>query len=666
MVVARNEPVRIFRLKYLNVAIAARTIADLFGDRVELGGEANWDGGSGDDYTIAGLDTIEDSYGEGGSGSGSNNNRSGNRNNRSNRSNSGYSNNQSRSGSNKESAEENKIELTPGRLALLDNQGGDNSGLQAVPEAVVRKATRRTTAPIYVTVNRMHNLLLVRTSDEKAMEEIEKVVRDSDHQVPEVLLEMKVLEIKLTDQFQSAFDIGRIAGSRETGPDDGHGINPLNSAATAVGSSLLGVGNFSTIPGSTLTFQYLSNDLRVRLQLLQQNNNISALATPMLLAANNHPARLFIGEEAVLTTGFRTLESTTTDTGGVVVRNAYPIPETEVKSVGNTLTILPSINADRSVVMRIVHENSSLNLNGGRIPLPVGTTVQNVPIDTITTSKLEGTVLAQDGMTVAIGGMMRTEITDNETKVPILGDIPGLGFFFKKKFKNKTKTELVLLITPHVLTAPTQGEEVTRRRMGDLSEKREQILSYIEQMEHDRTIAEAVRKVNNTEKSGYDLTGAGNAALGVHDDLNSEIAAVNVNDGDATENPADRLKQNFIELIKTATMQVRIPAAKRQPVGSIRPTLTPPSKELALFKSANVAARPVAAWSDGRYFVTALKVINRTNQEQTLSMEDISGRWAAVTLEEQRLTPAGQQGDTTWLYLVSTSAFETAVSAWLP
>ncbi len=477
VVVSRDEPIRMFHLKYLNVAIAARTIADLFGDRVELGGRANWD--TGDDYEIADLvSAIDENYGDDDDDTGSDRNRYGSGSNRRDRTDSG-------SRSRRDRTDEKKIELTPAQLALLEQRARTES--QVVSEGALGQVSGRAAeAPIYVTVNRMHNMLFVRTSDEKAMEEIARVVKDSDHQVPEVLLEMKVLEVQLTDQFESAFDISRISGSKQTGPDDGQVVNPLNTAADTVGKSLLGLGNFGTIANSTLTFQYLSSDLRVRLQLLQQNNNITALATPMLLAANNHPARLFIGEETVLTTGYKSQEVSVAQ-GATVVVNTVPVPVTETRSVGNTLTILPSINADRSVVMRIVHENSTVKAGGGRISLLVDGAVRDVSIDTVNTSKLEGTVLAQDGMTVAVGGMMRTSVTDSETKVPVLGDIPGLGFFFKKKQKGKTKTELVLLITPHVLSAPYQGEAVTRRRLSELTKHPNEIDIYLDKLDRERS-----------------------------------------------------------------------------------------------------------------------------------------------------------------------------------
>jgi type II secretory pathway component GspD/PulD (secretin) len=535
IVVFRREPTRMFQLKYLNVGIAARTIADLFGTRVELLGRAN--SHLGDDFLIedafSGFSQDYDQgdaamgyggggYGAGGYGGGryggygsSSSSRYG----YGGRSGSRARGRESRSYTGRDQLRDENLgledkKLSPSQLARLedmakaDPQRASAAKIdpQRVSTDIVEQVTQTTTeAPIYVTLNRLHNMLFVRTADEKAMEEIARIVQESDQQIPEVLLEMKVLEVQLTDRFESAFNISAIGGKQQTGPDDGQAVNPLNPRSESVGSYLGGIGNHPLQAGSTAVFQILSGNLRARLQLLEQNNNVRTLATPMLLAANNHPARLFIGEETVLTTGFETQTSSAEPTVANVVVNTLPVPITEVRSIGNTLTILPSINADRSVVMRLIHENSTVQYNGGSIPLLVGTKVESVPIDTVNTSTLGGTVLAMDGMTVAVGGMMRTSHVNNETKVPVLGNIPVLGFFFKEKLKSEVKTELVLLITPHVLSVPEQGEEVTRRRLRELIEHPSELDIYLDSLERSRS---------GKEPDGNGSSGAGSGKSG--------------------------------------------------------------------------------------------------------------------------------------------------------
>jgi Flp pilus assembly secretin CpaC len=616
IVVFRNEPTRMFQLKYLNVGIAARTIADLFGERVELLGKANQHYGNdfrvgetfdsfAEDYDKAEMDEDEDDDDD-------------------------DRDKEIKYIRSKRKDTDKATDLTTAQLSWLEDMA--RKELQAVSEGLIGQVSERIEAPIYVTINRLHNMLFVRTADEKAMEEIARIVEDSDRQVPEVLLEMKVLEVELTDQFQSAFDISQISGSEKTGPADGQVVNPLNPSSASVGSSLLGLGNFGLMESPTLVFQALSDNLRMRLQLLARNDNLQALATPMLLAANNHPARLFIGEETVLTTGFESQAIDVSSDDNVII-NTVPVPETEVRSIGNTLTILPSINADRSVVMRIVHENSTVSVNGGRIPLLVDGAVQSVPIDTVNTSTLEGTVLAQDGMTVAVGGMMRTTQVENESKVPVLGDIPLLGFFFKQKEKSEVKTELVLLITPHVLSAPEEGEAVTRRRLSELTEHPNGIDVYLDNLDRERE-----------ERGGNHLSGA---VVGQHP---APDAAAGIGG----------LEKSFIELVSVAARQVRTPDLLRQPQGRVRPAELRAPAQVLLFPNPGIVASPTAAWTDGYHFVTALKIENRSGRAQKLDVGEMAGDWHAATLEQQELAPAGAEGDFTYLYLISDREFETA------
>ncbi len=604
----RDEPIHSFQLKYLNVATAARSIQDLFGDRVTLGGSANWDSDSGDDYELDGEyditnDDTEDSNNDSNSSSSSNRKNS--------------------SKTSKSTAATEQSELSVEQLALLEQKMSDQ--LRAVSDKMLGQVVERDKAPIYVTVNRLHNMLFVRTSDDDAVKEIAKLIKESDRQVPEVLLEMKVLEIQLTDSFESAFTITSMAGSSTSGVDDGLAINPLNAAASTVSSTLFGLGNSASVTDSAMTFQALSSDLRMRLQLLQEDNNITSLATPMLLAANNHPAKLFIGEERLITTGYEVSTSSYTTSSGTTVSFSNAVPETEIQEIGNTLTILPSINADRSVVMRLIHENSSVEAGGSNLALIVGGSVQNVAIDMVNTSTLSGTVLAQDGMTVAIGGMMRTSTTDVESKVPVLGDIPLLGFFFKQKQKAEVKTELVLLITPHVLSAPSDGEEITERRLQELR--------------RDLTNIEEVRQTSL-------LTAPAKVA---------ESSAI-----------VSTLEQSYIDLIRTATQQARLPVTSRHRDGHVFPARMTAPEQVDLFGDADLSAQPLGCWSNGYYSVTALRLKNRGVHQKTVDPGLIHGHWVAVSMETQVLGPASAKDSETYIYLVSDGDFMAALQGLVP
>ncbi|NQZ58766.1 MAG: hypothetical protein HRT88_15040, partial [Lentisphaeraceae bacterium] len=132
-------------------------------------------------------------------------------------------------------------------------------------------------------------------------------------------------------------------------------------------------------------------------------------------------------------------------------------------SVGTKLKIMPSIKKDNTVTLYIELETSSKIINGGKIFFDGA----DRNIDTKSERKITATVLAKDRHTIAIGGLITTSYEDTIDKTPILGDIPLLGFFFRKEIKKEVKKEIVLLITPYIMNDATEGEHVT----GDVMNK---------------------------------------------------------------------------------------------------------------------------------------------------------------------------------------------------
>ncbi|MEZ6188014.1 MAG: hypothetical protein R3F62_23780 [Planctomycetota bacterium] len=317
---------------------------------------------------------------------------------------------------------------------------------------------------IAITVNRRQNLIVVRTSDEEAMGEIERLVLQLDRPTPQVLLEVKVLELDLGDDFRSSIDVDWVEGPARTNLPTGEPTNPLVQGAATVTENLLGAGN-APFSGGALVYQFLNEHVRARLELLETEGRLGVLATPLLLCANNEVSRIFIGEERPLVRNFE-LQSVTTN--GVVQNQV--VPTVDLRDIGNTLRLVPSINADRSVTLTILQDVSSVNLGGATLPVPNGIGgVTPFAVDTVNTANLEGTVVAKDGLTLAVGGLIRKELVDRTSGIPYLMDLPLIGWLFGETVRSEAHRELILIITPHVLTTPAEGQEVSRRRLAALS-----------------------------------------------------------------------------------------------------------------------------------------------------------------------------------------------------
>lgn len=318
--------------------------------------------------------------------------------------------------------------------------------------------------PIAVTVNRRQNVIVVRTADEEALAQIERLVLDLDRPTPQVLLEVKVLELQLGDDFRAALDIDLVAGPERTNLPTGEPTNPLVSGAASVAEQVIAAGN-APFAGGALVYQFLNDHVRVRLEALETEGRLGVLATPLLLCANNEVARIFIGEERPLVRNFE-LQSTTTNG---VVQNQI-VPTVDLRDIGNTLRLVPSINADRTVTLTIIQDVSSVNVGGTNLPVPNGQGgITSFAVDTVNTANLEGTVVAKDGLTLAVGGLIRKEMVDRTSGIPYLMDLPLIGWLFGETVRAETHRELLLLITPHVLTTPAEGHEVSRKRLEALS-----------------------------------------------------------------------------------------------------------------------------------------------------------------------------------------------------
>lgn len=296
-------------------------------------------------------------------------------------------------------------------------------------------------APIYLSVLRRNNQLALRSRDRAALDEIAEVVRSLDVPSPQVLLEVKVLELDLEDGFSSAFEFDLNRGGDST-LLFGDGPGPLANTRGA----------------GTLLYQFVDTDLTARLELLQRAGRITTLARPMLLVANNEVSRLFVGEERPIV---RSITSQTTVNQNSVTNT--PDTQFDIRSVGTTLLLTPSINADRTVTLRVLQETSQVERGGATIPIvgPLGT-VTNQPIDVVSARSVVGTVVAKDGLALALGGLIDERVADVRTGVPFLMDIPVVGFLFRAERKVRSRRELVVIIRPWVLFAPGEGEAPSR------------------------------------------------------------------------------------------------------------------------------------------------------------------------------------------------------------
>lgn len=329
---------------------------------------------------------------------------------------------------------------------------------------------RRQRATIFLSVIRRQNQLVVRTADQKTMSRIRELVRQLDVPTPLVLLEVKVLALDLDDGFNSVFDYQYTDGKTTAGQFTTGNILPppadeLTGAARRAAS--LAVGG-SGIDPSSMIFQVVSDSFRFRIQLLENKNRVTELATPMLLTANNEVSRIFIGQSVPITVGFTPPTVVAGNVTGNVTLAGSPV--TQLQDIGQSLIVTPSINADRTVTLRMGQQNSRVIPNGGVIPVPTadGGVIEQA-IDVVQRASVSGTVVAKDGLTVAIGGLIEESVGDNRAAVPVVGKMPGIGFFFRRQSTGRMRRELVVLIRPYVFNTPQESAQLNSELIPELS-----------------------------------------------------------------------------------------------------------------------------------------------------------------------------------------------------
>ena len=471
----REEQTRVFTLLYPNPVDAAVAIQSLFGDRVEL----NFGVGDQDsildliyrlnrfdlvDNRSLGLGSYRGDYAYGGrsfsrlnglGGFSSNNPYPSNR-----------SNNVDESQPLSDLSSEQIQQLIE---AVNERTQRRPTGAGADANNPISRLMKERQATIYVTVVRRNNQVVVRTGDESTMKQIEQLIKSLDVPTPLVLLEVKVMSILLDDEFRSVFDYqfsdgGSTAGGFTTGdilptPADAALGQARRLESMIPGGGILNQGDF--------TFQFVNNSFRARMQLLEDDNRVTVLNTPLLLTANNEVSRIFIGDTIPFTVGFN---SPQVISGGNNNTTIAGTPITELRDVGQSLLITPSINADRTVTLRIVQENARRVINGGRIPILSATgTITNQEVDTVNRSTVSGTVVAKDSMAVALGGLIEEEINDDREQVPGIGKLPVLGFFFRRQNTGRVRRELIVMVRPYVFNTPSESASISQELLQQLS-----------------------------------------------------------------------------------------------------------------------------------------------------------------------------------------------------
>jgi general secretion pathway protein D len=224
-------------------------------------------------------------------------------------------------------------------------------------------------------------------------------------------------------------------------------VNNLGGLSAALFGPTTGtLGNSTLFKGLPINIPSFG----VFLQLLQTNNDVNILSNPHILIMNNQEGVISVGE--VLPFPGTTTAALGATTGGGV--GYMPFTSVQRQPVELKLTLTPSVNEHDIIRLEVDQEISDVTSQDYNHMGPA-------------TSKrsVKTTVVARDQQTVVIGGLMADRISESVTKIPILGDIPVLGFFFRNTIKSVKKSNIIIAITPYVVSDLSDLRRVAEKKL---------------------------------------------------------------------------------------------------------------------------------------------------------------------------------------------------------
>ena len=276
-----------------------------------------------------------------------------------------------------------------------------------------------------VVVNRLSGTIQV-TDHHKHVQEVENFIQSVQGALHrQVEIEARIVEVSLGDDKNLGIDWTRIASSSL--------LNLNTSVQTALTTAATG-----TLPVITATLggqnNNATNQVSTVINALSEQGSVRMLSQPRLLILNNQSAMIKVGTDQPFFS-----QTTTPGTGGSA---ATVTEDVRVVTIGLVLAVTTQISADGWIML---DASPIITRLVGTATSPLGSTAPILDIKQASTL-----VRVRDGETVVIGGLIQDETSENERKVPLLGDIPGLGALFTSSYKHKQRTELVIFLTPKI------------------------------------------------------------------------------------------------------------------------------------------------------------------------------------------------------------------------
>ncbi len=303
---------------------------------------------------------------------------------------------------------------------------------------------------------------LVITASPQEYRDLEDVILKLDTVRSQVLVEALIAEVSMDKVLQIGVDWRlmdqpvegsvRGFGGTDFGLISGVQRGTLPSSAGDTGLLLGLAKGFISVGGVQVP------NIGALIRAFQSDNDVNVLSTPHLLTMDNEKAKIIVADNVpILRTDLTTpLAAATAGTSNIAVSRTF-----DYKDIGIQLEITPHISTGTMVRLEIATEVSNLT-----------STIDPTNPGFVTTRKRQAntTVVVDNGQMVVIGGLIRDDRSETTRKVPCVGNLPGLGLLFKNYAGTRSKTNLLVFITPHIIRSPQDAEKATIRKKQESEE----------------------------------------------------------------------------------------------------------------------------------------------------------------------------------------------------
>ncbi len=331
-------------------------------------------------------------------------------------------------------------------------EGGAGGGSSASPQSSLLNAVNPASAEatttgqgeeagLRITADESTNSLLILATD-RQYRTIESALSRLDIAPLQVMLEAAVAEVQLNNDLQYGlqyyFARGGTTQKQNQLELSGNGTSTTTALATFGGATAATLNGFG--------YAFNGANIQMVLKALSDITKITVVSSPKLLVLNNETAQLLVGNQVPIST------SSSTST---IAANAPTINQISYQSTGVILKVTPRVNEGGLVTMDVSQEVSSVAATAG------SSTASEAASPTISDRRINTTVAIQDGETVALGGLIQDNKTTEHYGIPYIQNIPYLGNMFRSTTNDHDRTELLVLITPHIIQSAQRMRDIT-------------------------------------------------------------------------------------------------------------------------------------------------------------------------------------------------------------